>query len=386
MLSNITNPQPPGLGLRGPADSTFPAPAAPPVSRDSIAASVAAQQGVVPPQQVAAGPAPLPQAPPPVPQAQPAPAAEVRPTPAGPKPDLRTFIEGNPQLKQQMDNARRIALDPGYSPQIQAQAQDTYKELERRANDAFTKEWTIWHERTKKEEEFNLGAEARQQTRAKAPYELEAARKHAEPTTKEVEGRILERDPATGKWNDVTPGGSLPNLTEAQGKTLGFYQRMKWAIHNLGEGKELTDFAKWHASGMPLVGNYVVDGKFQRQLQAANEIAAVQLRLETGTAAPPAELKNVVDRLVPKPGDKPENSLQKEQLRSTLVKSYADQMGSKGAGYIDKFNREFELDKKEYDKKQNALLPPIKIDNPELVDMLPPGRRWIAPDGKVKQR
>ena len=352
--------------------------------REAIAAAVAQQQGVTPPQQVAAGPAPLPQAPPPVPQAQPA--AEVRPTPAGPKPELRSFIEGNPQLKQQMDNARRIALDPGYSPQIQAQAQDAYKELERRANDAFSKEWTVWHERTKKEEEFNLGAEARQRTREKAPYELEHARKQAEPTTKEVEGRILERDPATGKWNDVTPGGSLPNLTEAQSKTLGFYQRGKWALHNLGEGKELQNFAAWHASGMPVFGNYVVDGKFQRQLAAANELAAVQLRLETGTAAPPAELKNVIDRYVPKPGDQPEQHLQKEQMRTTLLKSYADQMGSKGAPYIDKFNREFDLDKKEYDKKQNALLPPIKVDNPELVDMLPPGRRWIAPDGKIKQR
>jgi len=355
---------------------------APPPGRDAIAAAVAQQQGVTPPQQVAAGPAPLPQAQP----AQVAPIGEARPTPAGPKPELRTFIEGNPALRQQMDTAREIALNPRYSPPVQEAAKAKYKELEARANDAFTREWTIWHERIKKEEEFNLGAEGRQRTREKAPYELEHARKQAEPTTKEVEGRILERDPGTGKWNDVTPGGSLPNLTEVQAKTLGFYQRAKWALHNLGDGKELTDFAQWHASGMPVVGNYAVNAKFQRQLQAANELAAVQLRLETGANAPPLELKNVIDRFVPRPGDKPELHLQKEQERTTLLKSYADQMGSKGAGYIDKFNREFDLDKKEYDKKQNALLPPIKIDNPELVDMLPPGRRWIAPDGKIKQR
>jgi len=356
---------------------------APPPGRDAIAAAVAQQQGVVPPQQVAAGPAPVV---PPQAAVQPVPAAEVRPTPAGQEPQLQSFIEGNPALKQQMDRARQIALDPSFSPTIQDAAKTRYLELEKRANDAFTKQWTIWHERTKKEEEFNLGAEGRQRAREKAPYELEHARKQAEPTTKEVEGRILERDPGTGKWNDVTPGGSLPNLTVEQSKILGFYQRGKWALHNLGEGKELQNFAAWHASGMPVIGNYAVDGKFQRQLAAANELAAVQLRLETGTAAPPAELKNVIDRYVPKPGDKPEQHLQKEQMRTTLLKSYADQMGSKGAAYIDKFNREFDLDKKEYDKKQNALLPPIKVDNPELVDMLPPGRRWIAPDGKIKQR
>jgi hypothetical protein len=167
MLANLTNPQPPGLGLRGPSDSTFPAPAAPAVSRDSIAAAVAAQNGIVPPQQVAAGPAPLPQAPPAAPSIapQPAPQAPPQPVSPGPEPQLRSFIEGNPQLKTQMDNARRIALDPGYSPQIQAQAQAAYSELEKRANDAFTKQWTIWHERTKTKEAWDLAAESRQQTR-----------------------------------------------------------------------------------------------------------------------------------------------------------------------------------------------------------------------------
>ena len=173
----------------------------------------------------------------------------------------------------------------------------------------------------------------------------------------------------------------LPSLTEVQAKTLGFYQRGKWALHNLGDGKELSDFYQWYAAGMPAVGNYAVNAKFQRQLQAANEIAAVQLRLETGTAAPPAELKNVIDRIVPRPGDKPEALLQKQQLRDTLVKSYSDQMGSKGQAHVEKFNREFELDKKEYDKKQNALLPPIKITDHEQLELLPPGRRWVAPDG-----
>jgi hypothetical protein len=401
MLANLTNPQPPGLGLRGPSDSTFPAPAPPAVSRDSIAASVAAQNGIVPPQQVAqAGPAPLPQVPPAAPPATARPtiapstaaSLEQRPVPAGPQPQFETFLN-DPRLKPMMDEARRTMSDPRVLPATNALAEKRLGELHELAKDAYGKAWTVWHERNAKEDAFRLDAEARQRARethgvtmAEAPYKIETARKAAEPTTKEVEGRILERHPETGKWEDVTPGGSLPNLTEAQGKDLGFYQRAKWAMHNLGDGKELTDFAKWHAAGMPLIGNYAVDGKFQRQLQAANELTAVQLRLETGTAAPPAELKNVIDRLVPRPGDKPEAQLQKEQLRASLVKSYADVMGSKGQPYIEKFNREFELDKKEYDKKQNALLPPIKVDNPELVDMLPPGRRWIAPDGKMKQK
>ena len=369
----------------------MPTPDTAPDPREAVAQSLAGQ----PPQQQVAQAAPLPTTPPAVsrPQIAPSTAATLaeRPVPAGPEPELRTFIEGNPQLKQQMDNARRIALDPRASPHIQAQAQAVYTELEKRANDAFSKQWTVWHERASKEDAFRLEAEARQRAREthdvtmkEAPYKLEQARKQAEPTVREVDGRLMERDADSGKWSDVTPGGSLPTLTEAQGKMLGFYQRAKWAMHNLGEGKELTDFWNWHASGMPVIGNYATNAKFQRQLQAANELAAVQLRLETGAAAPPAELKNVVDRFVPKPGDQPELHLQKEQQRNALVKSYADQMGSKGQAYVDKFNREFELDKKEYDKKQNALMPPVRITDPDQLELVPSGRRWIAPDGKIK--
>jgi hypothetical protein len=184
MLANLTNPQSPGLGLRGPSDSTFPAPAAPPVSRDSIAASVAAQNGVVPPQQVAQGPAPIPQAQPALPPGTPtvtpqsvpkAPEQSAQPVDPGPEPKLQTFLEGNPQIKQQMQNARRIALDPSYSPQIQAQAQAAYQELEKRANDAYTKQWTVWHGRQQIQEKFKLEEEDKNLQTAKLRGETEDA-------------------------------------------------------------------------------------------------------------------------------------------------------------------------------------------------------------------
>jgi len=135
---------------------------APPPGREAVAAAVAQQQGVVPPQQVAAGPAPLPQAQPAVPPALQRPAVDPQPVAPGPKPELRTFIEGNPALRQQMDTARGIALNPRFSPTVQEAAKARYKELEARANDAFAKEWTIWHERTKVQEAFDLNARERQ--------------------------------------------------------------------------------------------------------------------------------------------------------------------------------------------------------------------------------
>jgi hypothetical protein len=374
----------------------MPTPDTAPDPREAVAQSIAGP----PPQQFAqAGPAPLPTAPPapavqPRPQIAPSIAAtmEETPTPAGPKPNIETYLN-DPRIKPMIDEAKRQMGSSALSPSQNERAKARYEELRNIAKDEYTKDWTIWHERTGKEDAFRLEKEKRQRERelhsvtmTEAPYKLEQARKQAEPTVREVDGRIMERDPDSGKWNDVTPGGSLPTLTEAQGKMLGFYQRAKWAMHNLGEGKELTDFWNWHASGMPVIGNYATNARFQRQLQAANELAAVQLRLETGAAAPPAELKNVVDRFVPKPGDQPELHLQKEQQRNALVKSYADQMGSKGQAYVEKFNREFELDKKEYDKKQNALMPPVRITDESQLDLVPPGRRWIAPDGSIRQK
>jgi hypothetical protein len=74
-------------------------------------------------------------------------------------------IGSNPQLQQQMEVARRTALDPGISPTVQAAAQARYQELEKRANDEFTKRWTVWHERTKGEETFRLGGEERARKR-----------------------------------------------------------------------------------------------------------------------------------------------------------------------------------------------------------------------------
>jgi len=91
--------------------------------------------------------------------------APAGPTAPGPEPTLQAVVGSNPQLMRQMEIARRTALDPGISPAVQAQAQARYQELEKRANDAFTKQWTVWHERTKAEEAWRLGAEDRQRKR-----------------------------------------------------------------------------------------------------------------------------------------------------------------------------------------------------------------------------
>ena len=59
--------------------------------------------------------------------------------------------------RQQMETARRYCARPRVSPTMQAHAQARYQELKKRANDELTKQWTVWHERTKGEEAFRLG-------------------------------------------------------------------------------------------------------------------------------------------------------------------------------------------------------------------------------------
>ena len=181
---------------RAPASASAPAFApeegggAPPVQLASLGGGAPAREAIT---NALAGPRPVP-----APTAQPVPAppqqvaqlgpptvraptAEARPTPAGPEPTLRAIIGGNPQLQQQMENARRIALDPSLSPAMQASAQARYQELEKRANDEFTKRWTVWHERTKGEEAFRLGAKERQRAEQKDIVPVPPASQQAGP-------------------------------------------------------------------------------------------------------------------------------------------------------------------------------------------------------------
>ena len=164
-----------------PAPSSAPPPMPP---REAVTNTLMAQQQPAPTMQPGIGPQTLgtaPPAPPQMPQRQvaqafpisrqrtvPAPAqspTEARPTPAGPEPSLRTVFESAPKLQQQMEIARRYMLDPYASDATKKAAEARYGELSKVAQDIYTKQWTVWHERSKREEDFNLGAEERQRAR-----------------------------------------------------------------------------------------------------------------------------------------------------------------------------------------------------------------------------
>ena len=126
-------------------------------ARQDIAAAMMQQRGQAPaPQQVAQA-APPPVLPPPM-QQQPIRAAEERPTPAGPEPTLRRRGRQQPATAATDGSGAPDRARPGSTaPNRPGAGAGAIQELEKRANDEFTKQWTVWHERTKGEETFRLG-------------------------------------------------------------------------------------------------------------------------------------------------------------------------------------------------------------------------------------
>lgn len=226
----------------------------------------------------------------------------------------------------------------------------------------------------------------------KAPYEVTKAKQETEaPITREVEGRIYQYDRGKQAWADVTPGPqAAPNLTEDQAKNLNYYQRGKRALADLGDGQELNDFWKWYSGGMPVVGNYLAGAKFQEQYNAAKEFAAIILRRESGAAVTANELKDVMDRYIPKPGATPELVLQKEYMRNGQVSSLRDALG-KATPIADRFDKTFDEERQRLRDAQAVAaqtgkpsagiteLPPIRVNSPEERAALKPGRRYMRP-------
>jgi Skp family chaperone for outer membrane proteins len=195
------------------------------------------------------------------------------------------------------------------------------------------------------------------------------------------EGQIFERQ-KDDTWKDVTPGGGdrAPKLTEGQGKDLGFYERGRRALADLGDGKRLNSFVDWYASGVPVIGNYLVDAEYQGQLNAAREFAAIVLRRESGAAVTDKELSQVIDRYLPKPGTGPELAIQKQYMREGQIQSFRDALGDKGVA-ADRFDKRFEVERQmQAEEKAKA-----RGGKAAPVDPLE-GREAVWPDKTIRVR
>ena len=118
-------------------------------------------------------------------------------------------------------------------------------------------------------------------------------------------------------------------LTEGQSKDVGFYTRGVPANEALTklEGALIAkgDVA---ASKVPLVGNMLVSGEFQKAQNSARDFLAVILRKDTGAAVTPQEFDTYGEIFLPRAGDGPEVIAQKRESRARALEGMRLGLGS----------------------------------------------------------
>lgn len=118
-------------------------------------------------------------------------------------------------------------------------------------------------------------------------------------------------------------------LTEAQSKDVGFYTRGVPANDALTKlENDLIDKGDVAASKVPLVGNMLVSGKFQKAQNAARDFLAVILRKDTGAAVTPSEFDTYGQIFLPAAGDGPEVIQQKREARVRALEGIRIGLGS----------------------------------------------------------
>ena len=120
---------------------------------------------------------------------------------------------------------------------------------------------------------------------------------------------------------EFVQGGDLPSLTEAQSNALIFSQRMRQSNDILEKyEQEGTNIGQALASGIPLVGNYMLSDEYQRYDQARRNFVNAVLRKESGAAIAESEFRNAEKQYFPIPGDSQAVIQQKRKNRELAMK------------------------------------------------------------------
>ena len=122
------------------------------------------------------------------------------------------------------------------------------------------------------------------------------------------DGTSLTVDPATGAvtFTQGKPGAAPTSmkLTEQQSKDLVYWKRATGASSGIDSNEAaLASLRDNTASGIPIVGNYMVSEGFQMGNQAAAEWLAAILRKDTGAAITSQEFDMYGPMFLPRPGD-----------------------------------------------------------------------------------
>lgn len=153
-----------------------------------------------------------------------------------------------------------------------------------------------------------------------------------------IDKKNKDAESVVDKFGKPVQGKS--NLTESQGKALGFGQRAVQA-HNLILGLEKEgEFGKFvsvkqGAGNVPLVGgmleaaiNKGMPGGVQEYEQAQRDFVNAVLRPESGATITPAEFDNARKQYFPAPGDTAKTIKQKEAAREKEIETLKAMAGS----------------------------------------------------------
>lgn len=126
--------------------------------------------------------------------------------------------------------------------------------------------------------------------------------------------------------------GSIPKLTESQGKATGFYGRAASSQEILNSmEKQGTELYNRTVNNIPIAGNYLVSEEFQQYDQAKRDFINAILRQESGAVIADSEFANAEKQYFPQPGDKASVIDQKRKNRENAIRGIEIASGQ-GAG------------------------------------------------------
>lgn len=120
---------------------------------------------------------------------------------------------------------------------------------------------------------------------------------------------------------ELTEGGDLSSLTEAQSNALTFSQRMKASNLILNKTEQAgTSLYDRIVNNLPVAGNYLISEEYQAYDQAKRDFINATLRKESGAAIAASEFENADRQYFPTPGDTPAVIAQKRANRELAQK------------------------------------------------------------------
>lgn len=159
------------------------------------------------------------------------------------------------------------------------------------------------------------------------------------PKTETVQGRLVGWNQTTGKFEDITPQLTNPQLPEGAAKELKFFERMHTAASQLNApGKHtnavaLAGYADTAKGLIPLgnllgITNFVQSKEYKAADTLANVWLQAVLRDESGALIGTKELAEKRRFYFPIPGDGPAEIARKANLRNAEERSFLDTLGS----------------------------------------------------------